>query len=124
MPDAESSRGRAKTIDRACAPPHIEAMTTDPHASLRDAVFRTVMDGVGESDVSVRRAAADGTGVPAELQPLIDKIHAHAYRVTDNDIAQLRSNYGDDRLFEIIVAAALGASRQRLFAGLKALDDA
>ena len=99
-------------------------MTPDPHASLRDAVFRTVLDGAGESDASVRRAAADATGVPAELQPLIDKIHAHAYRVTDEDIGRLQSSYRDDPLFEIIVSAALGASRQRLFAGLEALDDA
>lgn len=99
-------------------------MTSDPHATLRDRVLEIVLRGNGSSDAAVRRAAADGSGVPADLQPLIDKIHNHAYKVTDTDIAQLQAKYGDDRLFEIIVSAALGASRRRLLAGLEALDDA
>jgi hypothetical protein len=72
----------------------------------------------------VRRAAADGAGVPADLQTLVDKIHRHAYRVTDDDVARARAVYGDDALFEIIVSAALGASRRRLLTGLEALDRA
>jgi hypothetical protein len=39
-------------------------------------------------------------------------------------VAQLQAEYGDDRAFEIIVAAALGAARKRLMAGLAALEDA
>jgi alkylhydroperoxidase family enzyme len=99
-------------------------MTTDPHASLRDTVLRRVLQGPGESDPTIRAAAADGAGVPADLKTLVDKIHRHAYKVTDDDVAQLQSKYGDDQLFEIVVSSALGASRQRLLAGLKALDQA
>ena len=62
--------------------------------------------------------------MPSELQPLVAKIHAHAYKVTDDDITRLKSAYDDDRLFEIVVSAALGASRRRLDAGLRALEDA
>jgi alkylhydroperoxidase family enzyme len=72
----------------------------------------------------VRNAAANGNGVPADLQSLIDKIHRHAYKVTDEDIARLQPKYGDDQMFEIVVSAALGASRNRLLAGLEALDEA
>src|SRR5512132_1507808 len=97
---------------------------TDPHASLRDRVLERVLQGAGESDPAIRSAAAEGSGVPADLQPLIEKIHRHAYKVTDEDIARAQAKYGDDRMFEIVVSAALGASRQRLFAGLKALDEA
>lgn len=97
---------------------------TDPHASLRDHVLQGVLDGAGESDPAIRKAAADGTGVPADLQVLVDKIHQHAYKVTDDDIASVQTKYGDDQLFEIVVSAALGASRQRLVAGLTALDAA
>ena len=96
----------------------------DPHAALRDDVLRQVIEGPGESESAVRRAAADNRAVPADLQSLVAKIHAHAYKVTDEDIARLRPTYGDDRLFEIIVSSALGASRQRLMAGLKALEEA
>ena len=99
-------------------------MTPDPHAGLRDAVLDGVLNGAGESDPAIRNAVADRTNVPAELDVLVDKIHRHAYKVTDEDVASLQAKYGDDRMFEIIVSSALGASRQRLLAGLAALDEA
>jgi hypothetical protein len=97
---------------------------TDAHASLRDRVLQRVLDGAGETDSAIRRAAAAGNGLPADLQALVDKIHHHAYKVTDDDIARVRSTYGDDQTFEIIVSAALGASRKRLLAALEALNEA
>jgi hypothetical protein len=97
---------------------------TDRHSALRDEVLTRVIDGPGDSEPSLRRAAADDRGVPADLQQLVDKIHAHAYKVTDADVASVQATYGDDKTFEIIVAAALGASRKRLVAGLTALDEA
>jgi hypothetical protein len=99
------------------------AAFSDPHAALRDSVLRHVLDGRGETDPSLRHAVADGEGVPAELAPLVEKIHAHAYTVTDGDIARLQSMYTEDQLFELIVSASLGASRRRLDAGLQALRD-
>jgi hypothetical protein len=99
-------------------------MMADPHSSLRDRVLQRVLHGAGESDPAIRRAAADGSAVPPELQALVDKIHHHAYQVTDDDIASLQAKYGDDQMFEIIVSAALGASQKRLLAGLAALDEA
>jgi hypothetical protein len=99
-------------------------VTTDPYAPLRDRVLLIVLDGQGESDPAIRKAAAAGSGVPADLQALVDKIHRHAYKVTDDEMAQLQAKYGDDRMFEIVVSAALGASRRRLLAGLEALDQA
>jgi hypothetical protein len=97
---------------------------TDPHAALRDRVLKSVLEGAAETGTSVRKAAASGTGAAADLQPLIDKIHRHAYKVTDDDIARAQAKYGDDAIFEIVVSAALGASLKRLDAGLKALNDA
>ena len=96
----------------------------DPHATLRDQVLNRVVDGPGETEPALRRAAAENRDLPADLRPLVAKIHQHAYRVTDEDVAAPRATYGDDRLFEVIVSAALGASRRRLDAGLKALEDA
>jgi hypothetical protein len=97
---------------------------TDPHAPLRDRVLHGVLHGPGATDPAIRRAAAEGSGVPADLQALVDKIHRHAYKVTDDDVAQLQARYGDDEMFEIVVSAALGASRNRLMVGLKALEEA
>lgn len=99
-------------------------MISDPYAVLRDRVLHRVIEGPGVCEPDIRRAAAAGTAVQPALQPLIDKIHAHAYRVTDADVAALQSAYGDDGAFEIIVSAALGASRKRLLAGLRALEQA
>ncbi|HKH93041.1 MAG TPA: hypothetical protein VKA54_14640 [Gemmatimonadaceae bacterium] len=96
----------------------------DPHATLRQKALRAVLDGPGETDPSLRYAAAEGAGVPDELSALVDKIHRHAYRVTDEEIEALQAKYGDDRLFEIIVSAAVGASRNRLLAGLRVLEEA
>ena len=100
-------------------------MVNDPHAPLRQRTLDSVLDGPAETDAAVRRAVAvAGSGVPADLESLVAKIHAHAWRVTDADVAAAQARYGDDRLFEIVVSAALGASNERLAAGLKALDEA
>ncbi len=99
-------------------------MSPDPYAALREQVLDTVLRGPGHSDPTIRQAAAVGHGVPADLQSLVEKIHAHAYRVTDEDVARAQAKYGDDQMFEIIVSAAVGASKQRLAVGLAALDQA
>ncbi len=99
-------------------------MTSDPHARLRDEVLDAVLHGPGETDPSVRAAAAMNEGVPADLASLVNTIHEHAYKVTDEDVAAPQSVRGDDQLFEIIVSAALGASRARLAAALAALEEA
>lgn len=99
-------------------------MTSDPHAPLRDRALESVLDGPGESDPLLRHAAADCKGLPANLQDFVSKIHEHAYKVTDEDVARLQATYGDDRMFEIVVSAAIGASRRRLMAGLDALEKA
>lgn len=98
-------------------------MLKDPHASLRDRVLDRVLKGPGDAEPALRQAAASGSGLPRDLQSLVDKIHRHAYKVTDDDIARAQANYGDDKMFEIVVSASLGAANQRLQAGLKALDE-
>jgi hypothetical protein len=96
----------------------------DPHEALRHTVLHRVLDGPGESDVSKRHAVAANAGLPPELRAFVEKIHRHAYRVTDDDVARLQATHSDDVLFELVVSAALGASEQRLIAGLKALEEA
>ncbi len=54
-------------------------------------------------------------GVPDELSDWVEKVALHAYRTTDEDIELLKAaGYSEDQLFELTVAAALGASRARL----------
>ena len=99
-------------------------MSTDPHAQLRDAVFDAVFRGPGESDPLLRAAAAKNEGLPPDLAALVTKIHDHAFKVTNEDVAAPQRVYGDDAMFEIIVSATLGASRARLDAALAALEEA
>ena len=99
-------------------------MIRDPHAVLRDRVLDSVLRGPGESDPALRVSVADRNNIPDDLRDLIEKIHRHAYKVTDEDIALLQTKYSDDQLFELVVSAALGASRERLLAGLDALEKA
>lgn len=106
------------------APTSRLAIAPDPYASLRDKVLALVLDGPGETDPPLRQAVSAGKAVPHDLRALVEKIQQHAYKVTDEDVAELQAKYGDDRMFEIIVSAALGASRKRLFAGLDALEEA
>jgi hypothetical protein len=99
-------------------------VTSDPHAPLRDRALESVLDGPGESDPLLRHAAADCKGLPAGLQAFVSRIHEHAYKVTDEEVARLQATYGDDRMFEIVVSAAIGASHRRLVVGLSALEQA
>jgi len=96
----------------------------DPHAELRNQVLGQVLYRPVQNEPALRNAAAASSGVPVELRALIDKIHAHAYRVTERDITRLKGSYDEDELFEIVVSAALGASRKRLLAGLDAVEGA
>ena len=96
----------------------------DPHAAPRDRALDSVLKGPAQSDASLRKAAANNEKLPVDLQRLVTKIHNHAYRVTDEDVAAAKVKYGEDRMFEIIVCAAMGASKRRLDAGLAALEQA
>ena len=47
---------------------------------------------------------------------------ARRERVTDEDVAELRSSgLSEDEIFELTVAAAVGAGLERLYAGLRTL---
>jgi alkylhydroperoxidase/carboxymuconolactone decarboxylase family protein YurZ len=95
----------------------------DRFASLRAATAAALLRGSGATPVEVREAVARATP-PADLATLVQKIRAHAYKVTDLDIDGLRNRYTEDQLFEILVAAAFGAAEDRLAAGRRALEDA
>jgi hypothetical protein len=84
--------------------------------------------GAGHSPVAMRKAAialarqvggrADGSELPSALDPglerWIDKVARHAYTTTDVEVvALLAAGYSEDQIFEITVAAALGAAQAR-----------
>src|SRR5262245_26274204 len=95
----------------------------DRFAHLRNATQAAVFDGSGKTPSDLRRAVAKGAA-PPNLALLVEKIRSRAYTVTDADIDVLRGQFSDDQLFEIIVAATVGAASERLTAALRALDEA
>ena len=94
-----------------------------PFSHLQAATRAAAIDAQGSTDNAVRRQVASGAP-PPELAVLVQKIRDHAYRVTDADVDALRARYSEDQLFEVIVAAALGAAEDRLKAALAAVEGA
>jgi len=67
--------------------------------------------------------APGAEAVPQPLAGLVEKIARHAYRMTDEDTAAAQAaGYGEDELFDVIVAASLGAGLVRHERGLAAID--
>jgi alkylhydroperoxidase family enzyme len=97
---------------------------TDRHRAARQRLEDAVLRGPGQTRPELRQGLAANKDVPPELTALVEKIRRHPYKVTDEDVAALRGRYSEDELFEIVVASALGASIERVEAGLRALEDA
>jgi hypothetical protein len=95
---------------------------TDRHTPHVDALVRNVLERPGHLEDSLRRAAFAQGELPEPLAGLVAKIHRNAWKVTDEDLASARAaGWSQDQLFELIVCAAVGASKERLDAGLRAL---
>jgi alkylhydroperoxidase family enzyme len=72
---------------------------------------------------ALRHSASGEDGLRPELVPLVDKVTRHAYRVTDEDVRALRARgCGEEEVFDLVVAAALGAGLARRDAGLAAVE--
>ena len=60
--------------------------------------------------------------LPAPVASYVDKVARHAYTVTDADVSALQqAGHSDDSIFEITVAATVGAALYRLERGMAAL---
>lgn len=81
-----------------------------------------VLNTPGATPSALRRAALEQGKVPGPLAGYVDKVARHAYKVTDDDVAALqREGHSDDAIFEVTVAAALGAALLRLDRGMAAV---
>lgn len=83
-----------------------------------------VVRGPGRTAPPERSAAFEGrsTGV---LGTYLDRVRYAPTTITDQEVKALRAaGHDDDTLFELTVAAALGAASERLAAAAAALDEA
>ena len=99
----------------------------DRHEPLMESLSEAVLETPGDLDPALRRtitayAGGEEAELPEELRTYLDKVARHAYKVVDADLDRLRElGYSEDAIFELTLAAALGAARARLEAGLAAL---
>jgi alkylhydroperoxidase family enzyme len=100
------------------------------YESLHERLTNAVVNGPGDTPDSLRRAVLERArqagssrdALAADLARYVDTVARHAYKVTDADIAGLQqAGHSDDELFEITVAAAVGAAMHRLARGMAAL---
>ena len=117
MTGLAAKRRRAPGADGSA---RVEAAVLGP-AGRSDARLRgTVLERAAW--LAGRDAPRPSEDVPGTLAPLVEKIVRHAYRVTDEDIALARAaGHEEDELFDVIVAAALGAGLVRRERGLAAI---
>ena len=95
----------------------------DNLSALQRDTRTAVLEGPGTVDPRVRQQVAAGQP-PVALATLVRKVRDCAYLVTDEGVDALRSAYSEEQLFEVIVAAAVGAAEHRLRAALAVLEDA
>ncbi len=89
----------------------------------RRALVARILEERGEASRAQRRAAFDGAGLPEPLRTLIDKVAKYAHRITDEDVASVRSSgVREDEIFELVVCAAVGQASRQYDAALVALD--
>ncbi len=95
------------------------------HADEVAALLRAVLESPTISDPATQTAAYKSDELPPPLSQYVAKVRGESYRITDDDVlALLATGYSQDAVFEITVAAALGAAMQRLEAGLCVLREA
>lgn len=99
---------------------------TDRHAEALTKLEARLRTGPGELSPQTRAAAIDADPLPDLLaQGYVETIRRHAYKLTDRRLEELaQAGWSDDQIFELTVAAAFGAGKRRLDAGLRALGEA
>ena len=88
------------------------------------AELRSVLNAPAATDPATRTAAATGGPLAEPWASYAATVRDASYRVTDNDIDLLTAaGHREDEIFEITVAAAVGAALRSLDAGLGGLRD-
>jgi hypothetical protein len=99
-----------------------------PLPSCVQKAIRAILSTPGATDISLRRALLDRTRlgcvqVPDNLRNLVDKIAERAWTINDEDFDRVRhAGYSEDQIYEVTMAAALGAGLERFDAGLRAIE--
>ena len=95
----------------------------DDHGDVVANLRHAVLDAPATTDPALRAAAAAGDPLPEPWQSYATTVRDASYRVTDTDVARLTAaGYSEDQIFEVTVAAAVGAALRSFDAGRNALE--
>ena len=99
---------------------------TDRYAKALARLEERLRRSPGELAPATRAAAIDAGPLSEPLaQRYVETVRQHAYKLTDRRLEELaEAGWTDGQVFELTVAAAFGAARRRLDAGLAALGEA
>jgi hypothetical protein len=98
-------------------------MTT--HANEIAELRTSVVEGAGVTARALRESALSGVNVPHPWTAYVEKVRHAAYRITDKDIeVVVEASGSEDAVFEMTLAAAVGAATDWLETGLRALREA
>lgn len=72
---------------------------------------------------ALREAAQPERRAPPPLEPYLEQVRLHAYKIVDGNVAELKSSgFSEDEIFEHTVSAAVAAGADRLDAALRVLE--
>jgi alkylhydroperoxidase family enzyme len=81
------------------------------HGGLVENLRHSVFEAPATTEPELRKAAATGESLPEPWQSYTALVRDHSYRIADNDINRLTAaGYSEDEIFEITVAATVGAA--------------
>ncbi len=103
----------------------LRIIAKDRHADRLAALRAAVFEADALTDQTERAAAADGSELTVELASFLTTVRDASYRLADADVAGLQAaGHTDEEIFELTIAAALGAALHRLDVGLDAIRGA
>jgi uncharacterized peroxidase-related enzyme len=94
------------------------------HREVVDGLRRAVFDPPGATEPATRLAAASGGSLDEPVASYAATVRDGSYRLTDADLQRLAAaGHGEDEVFEITVAAAVGVALRTLDGGLRVVLD-
>ncbi|MEV6524323.1 hypothetical protein AB0M43_20415 [Longispora sp. NPDC051575] len=97
----------------------------DQHALEVMDLRYAVLESPGATDPAVRDAAHYDIRLPELWAAYVARVREESYQMTDLDVEDLlAAGCTEDAIFEMTLAAAVGAATQRLDAGLRAVREA
>jgi hypothetical protein len=98
-------------------------MTADAKAAMLADLVNAVLQTPGASGRGAREDAMLGRDAGEPWSGYLAKVRDSSYRVTATDFEAMQTaGVSEDAIFELTLAAAVGAGKRRLDAGLRALS--